>query len=369
LGAAWFVQAKPFTAHQPPTTGPMPFLLQPRRFHPRRALFVLAVLAAFGLYTSRRDRPPRPWILGGETMGSGWSAKLVTRSLDARGAEELQARLQAELQRINDLTSTYQPGTDVMRFNEARTRDPVPVAPEVADVVREALRVSKCSGGAFDITFAPLFRLWGFGAGGPAAAQARALCGYTNLTVVGDGALQKQIPELEIILNAIVPGYAADRIASLLTDAGITNFLVDVGGENLACGVNLEGKAWRVGIERPALDQPLGEDLHAVVPLRDQALATSGDYRNYFKTEDGRIASHLFDPRAGEPASHHVASVSVAARSCMVADALATALFVVGPEGAQAVLTNYPGAAAFFVLREADNSLRNVATPGFPAEP
>lgn len=347
-------------------------LLQPRRFHPIKTLWVLAVLAAFALYTTRRDRPPRPWLIGGETMGATWSAKLVSHALDEASARALQDRLQAELQRINDLTSTYQPGTDVMRFNEARTTEPVPVPPEVAALVQTSLLLSARSDGAFDITFAPLFRLWGFGARGPkqqpdaeSAARTRAWCGYTNLVVTAAPALQKRVPELEIVLNAVVPGYAADRVAVLLLEAGVTNFLIDVGGESLAHGVNLEGHPWRVGIERPELDEPPGQDIYAVVPLRNQALATSGDYRNYFKTADGRIASHLFDPRLGAPASHHVASVSVVADSCMQADALATALFVVGPEAAEHVLTNYPGTSAFFILRDEGNVLRDIRTPGF----
>lgn len=349
-------------------------LLQPRRFHPLKAVWVLFVLALFFGYTSRRDRPARLWRWGGETMGSTYSVQIVDRRLNERKVARLQADVEQLLDGLNAELSTWLTNSVLSRFNQAATTEPFPVSATFVDITEMALAVSRLSDGAFDVTFSPMFDLWGFGRSGPrhvpdddAFARTRALCGYTNLSVAGPTAIRKSIPGLQVVFNALVPGYAAERVAGLLQERGFEHLYVDVGGETVTRGGNLKGEPWRIGIERPVYDAEPGENLEAVVQLRDRALATSGDYRNYFRDEQGRVYAHIFDPRTGRPATSLVASVSVVATNGGWADALATTLFVMGPDEGIPWLARVPGAEALFLMREPETGFREIASPGFEA--
>lgn len=349
-------------------------LLQPRRFHPLKAIWVLAVLTAFLLYTTHRDRPARLWAWSGAAFGSTYTVKIVTRDLNDREFARVQNDVESILHTMDAQMSTWRPESDLSRFNAAETTEPVTLPADLVDIVRAALDISRASGGAFDVTFAPMFALWGFGKDGPKhapreeeIAATRERCGHEKLRVVSSNQLQKTVPTLQFNLNAIAPGHASDRIAALLFARGWSNHYVDVGGEILAHGVSPRGDAWRVGLERPEFDQPYGQDFVRVVPLANCALATSGDYRQYGKDEQGRVFSHLFDPRIGRPATGRVASVSVMAASCRLADALSTTLFVLGPEEGLPWLASNFQAEAIFLMREDDGRFREITTAGFPA--
>jgi thiamine biosynthesis lipoprotein len=350
-------------------------LLQPRRFHPLKAAWVLLVLALLFVYTTRRDRPPRLWRWAGETMGSSYTVQIVHNGLDERRVAALQADVESVLDELNEELSTWLTNSTLSRFNLSASTDPFPVSPTFADVTALSLELSRLSGGAFDVTFSPMFDLWGFGRTGPkrvpddaSFAQTLALCGYTNLVAEGPDSIRKRIPGLHVVFNALVPGYAAERVSQLLQAQGFTNIYVDVGGETVARGRNLQGQPWRIGIEKPIYDAEPGEELEAVVQLSDRALATSGDYRNYFRDERGQTFSHIFDPRTGRPATSRVASVTVIATNGGWADALATTLFVMGPEQGLPWLTNVPGTEALFVMRESETAFREVASPGFEVQ-
>jgi len=352
------------------------FLLQPRRFHPRKTFFVLAVLIAFTVYISRRDRPPRIWTWGGPAFGSSYTVKIVDRRAVESDIARLQAETDALLAEINRQMSTYDPESEISRFNASRSTEPFTVAPSFAELVATALELSARSGGAFDPTLFPLFRLWGFGKDGlahkvPSEEDVRAttvICGAIHLSVPSPGALRKDIRELQFNLNAIAPGFAADQVMALLNRNGLSNVYVEVGGEVLVHGVNLEGTPWRIGVEKPDYDAEPGKSLESVVPLTDRALATSGDYRNFFK-DGGRVYGHIFDPRLGRPVTSSVASVSVIATNCTIADGLSTTLFVLGPDAGIPWLTNYPGSEALFILRNGDGSFAEIRSPGFPSVP
>ena len=348
-------------------------LLQPRRFHPIKAAWVLLVLAAFAIYTSHRDRPLRLWKGGGTVMGSTYTLQVVDRRLDEKRFQQLESQVDQLLQQLNQQMSTWLPESAVSRFNASLSTDPQEVPGALSEVTRIALEIASLSGGAFDLTFSPLFDLWGFGKDGARRKPGdeeieaiRARCGYQHLSVPGTNLLQKAIPELQVVYNAIVPGFAADQVTLFLQQQGWSNTYVDVGGETVVRGHNLQGKPWRLGIERPVYDAQPGADLEAVVSLTDRALATSGDYRNYFRDEAGQVYAHIFDPRTGRPATTKVGSVSVVASSGAWADALATTLFVMGPdEGIPWLARAVPDAEALFIMREMGDAFREVATPGF----
>jgi thiamine biosynthesis lipoprotein len=210
--------------------------------------------------------------------------------------------------------------------------------------------------------------LWGFGpergTGEPPTQQqidhALQRVGYRQLAVrTSPAALRKQRPDLYVDLSAIAKGFAVDEVARLLDDGNISSYLVEIGGELRARGSKSDGSPWKVAIERPLTGE---RSVQAVVALRDRAIATSGDYRNFME-KDGKRYSHTINPRSGRPITHGLASVSVIARSAMRADALATAIMVMGPDAGYRLSVEQDFAVQL-IVRSAD-ALRVLATPQF----
>ena len=322
-----------------------------------------ALLAACLLTTLMGCGQPRPVLLTGSVMGTTWSVQIVGRA-DSDLADVLSARLDE----INDRMTTYNPVSELSRFNANRVTEWVPVSLELATVVSEAQRVAALTQGAFDITALPLVELWGFGAaegsqelpGEMAVAAARARVGYRGLSVTtAPPALRKADARMAADLSALAKGFAVDQLAALLDARGLRNYLVEIGGELKAAGRNARGEAWNIAVEAPTPD---ARRLQRAFPLLDLAVATSGDYRNFFE-RDGRRYSHTIDPRSGYPVQHRLASVTVLDRSTMSADALATGLLVLGEEaGFEFALAH--DLAVLFVIRDGDD-LRERTTPRF----
>ncbi|MCP5056985.1 MAG: FAD:protein FMN transferase [bacterium] len=308
---------------------------------------------------------PRQTLLAGQTMGTTWSVTLTRPDPNARQA--VQARLDA----VNAAMSTWDPDSGLSRFNAHLSTDPFRLSAETLRVMALAQEVSEATGGAFDVTVRPLVAAWGFGAGArvPGAgpidaelAELRARVGYERLDLdpVG-GTAQKQHPRLEVDLSAVAKGFGVDEVARALSELGHERFLVEVGGEVRARGERPGGGPWRLAIERP---EPDGRAVHAVVELRDQSMATSGDYRSFYEQEGERL-THIVDPRIGRPVSHALASVSVVHQDAASADAWATALTVLGPEEGPAVADEMK-IAAYFILRTASGSYETRTTGPFP---
>jgi thiamine biosynthesis lipoprotein len=305
----------------------------------------------------------------GSTMGTTYAVSLpaVLGELDLAA---LRVEIETLLETIDERMSTYRDDSEVSRFNAAPTTRWFTVSADTRDVVDEAQRVGLASGGALDVTAAPLIALWGFGgAGGKppsrfseptqrAIAEVAERVGLSMLSTREDGpALRKSRADLHVDLSAIAKGFAVDRICTQLESHGIEAYLVEIGGEVRAHGHSPAGGPWRVAIERPS-----GEPLRAqtVLELTDGAIATSGDYRRYF-WHDGRRYSHIIDPRKGRPVEHQLASVTVVDQTAMRADAYATALLVLGPEVGLRLAREH-GLAALFVVREGDG-FRQAGTP------
>ncbi len=293
-------------------------------------------------------------VLTGRAMGTTYRVRALADSATMT-ADGLQRETDALLERLTQQMSTYRADSELSRFNRQRETNWFAVSREFAVVVEEAQRISRLTGGAFDVTVDPLVRLWGFGPerrtavvpSDEAIAKARRRVDYRRLDARLDPpALRKLNPELSVDLSAIAKGYAVDAVAALLVKSGAGHYLVEIGGELAARGHSALSHPWRVGIERP-LDT--GREIERVVELKDRALATSGDYRNFFSAA-GRRYAHIIDPRTGRPAAHNLTSVSVAHDSCMTADALATGLTVLGPDAGfeLAVQNNF---ACLFILR------------------
>jgi len=303
----------------------------------------------------------------GSTMGTYFRVTLYARPLGLTD-ETVQAAVEDPLARVDALMSTYREDSEVSRFNRSRETDWFPVSSETAVVVAEALRVFEESEGAFDITVGPLVDLWGFGpsAGTDQIPRPEKIAGLLesigsrHLQVrLNPPALKKDLGTLQIDLSGIAKGFAVDAIAEELEDLGIANYLVDVGGEMRAGGEKGNGQPWKIAIERPTAGQ---RSIQSTLALQDRALATSGDYRNYFEVE-GRRYSHEIDPRKGQPIQHPLVSVSVLDSSCMRADAWATALIILGPVEGQA-LAEKAGLPTVLIIREGAD-FREIETAGF----
>lgn len=317
----------------------------------------------------QQDRPPETLQLDGQTMGTTWSVILRPGPAGVDAAV-LQQKLQQRLDRINRLMSTYDPQSEVSRFNDQATMDWFAISSETAEVIALSQEISRLTGGAFDISVGPLVELWGFGA--TARAQqiptdrqiddVLALVGYRNLHLLLEPpAIRKQVPKLRIDLSAVAKGYAGDALAELLEQQGLSNYLVEVGGELRIAGYRGATDPWRVAIEKPLEGI---RDVARIIELSDTGLATSGNYRNFY-IDNGQRYAHTLDPVSGRPVRHRLASVTVLDPVCARADALATALMVMGDEHGRRFCEQH-GIAAYFLIHDKD-SLTAYASPAFEA--
>ena len=334
-----------------------PFVVLPllERLRTTSALIAMAIAGALVLLLAGcGPESAKVLALNGATMGTTYSVQVLPPHADL-DPDALQRRIDVLLAKVNALMSTYAPDSELSRFNATQSTDWFAVSPELVKVVDVARQVSDASGGAFDITVGPLVNLWGFGPESrpdalPAQTDidaARARVGYHKLhTRAEPPALRKDQPDLYVDLSAIAKGYGVDRVATLLESEGLTDYLVEIGGELRGRGVNGRGEPWRIAVERPEAGR---RSVFRIVPLHDLGMATSGDYRNFFEV-NGKRYSHSIDPSTGWPVQHPLASVTVLADDCMWADAWATALLVLGTEKGHA-LAESRGLAALFISR------------------
>ncbi|WP_157980363.1 FAD:protein FMN transferase [Pseudidiomarina taiwanensis] len=281
---------------------------------------------------------PSQQVVSGETMGTTYTIRYVTAN-PQHAPEHVKERVDGLLAQINSQMSTYDPDSELSRFNRLRSTEPVVISRSLEFVVRRALGVAVETEGLLDVTVGPLVNLWGFGPNGrpervPTEAEiatARAHSGYQLLTVENHQ-LSKAHPEVYVDLSTIAKGYAVDRVAGLLEQMEIYNYLVEIGGEMRTKGMKPGSEPWKIAIEKPTVEQ---RAIQMVVLPGDAGIATSGDYRNYFESA-GQRYSHIIDPRTAKPIQHNLASVTVIADTCIDADAYATALTVMGTEKALA---------------------------------
>lgn len=301
--------------------------------------------------------------LSGQTMGTTYHVKVTAgRSFDRATLEKKMALL---LEQISQSMSTYRPTSEISRFNAMRqTLKPFPISGHFLRVMLVAREIFELTGGAWDGTVDPLVNLWGFGRGGALKqipdprriSQDLARVGFDRIQIDVSGFLIKKHPDITLDLASIAKGYAVDQVALLLKQQGFDNYLVEIGGEVYAAGTRPDGKAWRVGINQPAKDAA-ADAVYKVVSLQDQAMATSGDYRNFYEIE-GASYSHIIDPRTGYPVKNGVVSASVIADNCGLADGLATALIVMGPQKGIALLNRLGGIEGVVVVRLPNGDLK-----------
>ncbi len=305
--------------------------------------------------------------LSGSAMGTTYSIKVKGRPA-VISVTELGDELTTLLESVEAELSTYRPESGLSRFNVSTSTDWQPVSQLLCDSVAATLEISRLSDGSFDVTVGPLVDLWGFGAEGigheppedSAVEESLAVVGYENLEVDCDRpAIRKTIPELRVDLSGWAKGYAVDMLAERLDELFIDDYLVEVGGELRTRGTNAAGDQWVIAIESP---DPDARRVYATIGVSDLAVATSGDYRNFFEYEGTRY-SHMIDPDTGRPVTHDLASVTIVHPSAAFADAVATAVHVLGPADGYA-LAEREGLAAL-LLTYGPQGISGRATPEF----
>lgn len=262
--------------------------------------------------------------------------------------KDLQQEIEAELMKVDGEFSMFNPQSTVARINNGDST--VERSEMFNEIYQLAQTVSTETDGAFDITVAPLVNAWGFGFKHeqlPTPEQVDSLLRLRN----------------QMDFSAIAKGYGCDVVARLLESHGIHNYMVEIGGEVVVSGVNAKGDDWHIGITKPTDDSLTVEgEMQTVLRITDRAMATSGNYRNFYY-QGGRKYAHTIDPRTGYPVQHSLLSATVLAENCATADAYATSFMVLGVEGAKAVLARHPELMAYLIYTDEKGQLTTWASP------
>ncbi|MDD0823551.1 FAD:protein FMN transferase [Mannheimia sp. AT1] len=316
------------------------------------------------LVLSACEKAPEQIAFSGKTMGTTYTVKYIDNGEvnNLVSPEKMQNALDELLVGVNNQMSTYQQDSEISRFNQLKqANQAVEISQDFAKVVQEAIRLNTVTEGALDVTVGPLVNLWGFGPDKrlnkvPSAEQITERSAYIgidkiSLSLESKPTLTKSEPNLYLDLSSIAKGFGVDKLAEHLENIGVSNYLVEIGGELRGKGKNLQGVDWRIAIEQPIVEQ--AQSAQITVPLHNLAMATSGSYRNYFEDEQGNRLSHIINPTLLRPVSHNLASITVLAPTTMTADGLSTGLFVLGAEKALEIAER-ENLAIFLITKNGD---------------
>ena len=334
-------------------------------------IFCYGISCAFLIGCTAAEQITR---FGGSTMGTTYQVTYASTGApvpeEIRGVEELLAE-------INDSLSTYIETSLISRVNRSvDTEGWNPIDTHFETVFRRSREIHLETDGAFNPAVGPLVEAWGFGPEGPGkipdAATITSLLESTSLDAfeirTAPPGLRKRDARARLDFSAIAKGYAVDAVAMRLEAWGVTEYFVEIGGEVRTRGAHPTGRSWRIGIERPAENATVRGTIQTSVPLRDGALATSGNYRNY-RVEDGREIVHILNPATGRPEVGSLLSISVLAEDVMSADAYATAFMVMGIDRALRFVEEKPGVEAYFIVSDAAGGIVETRSLGFPEPP
>jgi FAD:protein FMN transferase len=303
------------------------------------------------------NRKEAPIHLEGFTQGTTYHITYFLKGSLAQ-ASAIDSAIENELARIDASISNYRDDSDIEKFNAQTNTLTQPISEEIANLVGIARTLSSASSGCFDVTVKPLFELWGFKQEEfhlptPESLQETlAQVGINKLLSIDKNHLQKTIPSLQIDLSALGQGYSVGRLATLLEQQGIVNYLVEIGGELKTRGKKADGSEWRIALEKPLPNQRKLEKIVAFHSGQPLSMMTSGTYRHFFD-DNGKRYSHILDARTGKPIEHTSVSVTVFHEDPTLADAWSTALLCLGStEGIK--VANKNAIAAFFIDQEAE---------------
>ncbi len=265
--------------------------------------------------------------------------------------EDLHDEIKKDLNQYNRIFSTYDSTSVISKVNNNK---PVELHELFVECYKRSMEISEITGGAFDITAGPMVNAWGFG---PELRRQmtpekidslKMITGYEKVSLQ-DGKIVKESPQMKLDMSAVAKGYTCDLIGQFLADKGCQNYMVEIGGEVVAKGINEKGRTWTIGISKPEESAFFASnDIQAKVKLPEHALATSGNYRNFYE-EDGKRYAHTIDPKTGYPVQHSLLSTTVLADNCMDADAFATAFMVLGLEKSIEIANNHSELKVYFI--------------------
>ena len=323
----------------------------------KRQIALLVFLVVGTIYVAMtNDRTPsaKTWKFSERIFGT-------VMNVTYTGTEDLHDTIMTCLRGVDGSLSMFNPKSTISRINRGETDT---MCTYLAEILPMAHSVSEATDGAFDITVAPLVNAWGFGFKSgqlPTDAQVdslRTLVGYKGINFT-NGIIHKDNPGTIIDLSAIAKGFGTDQVAELLMEHGVKNFMVEIGGEIVTRGNNPKGKAWLIGINRPVEDSTgTNNEIQEVIEVHDRAMATSGNYRNFYITEDGRKVSHTIDPSTGRPVQHNLLSSTVLAPTCAMADAFATSFMVMGMKKAKEVVETHPELQVYFIYTDSTGTYK-----------
>ena len=287
--------------------------------------------------------------------------------------DDLQEDIERELKKVDDALSMFNDSSVISNVNRADKTLVIDSSEEgrmFIEVCRLAQNIAMETEGAFDITVAPLVNLWGFGFKNneqPTTAAVDSILqfvGYQGITLDTDHAtLTKSDPRTMLDCSAIAKGYGSDVVARLLKARDVQNFMVEIGGEIVTKGVNEQRMPWRIGVTKPTEDSlNTSHELQTVLNVTDKAMATSGNYRNFYY-KDGKKYAHTIDPKTGRPVQHSILSATVLANDCATADAYATSFMVMGLDGAKKILEKHPDLMAYLIYSDSKGNLATWYSP------
>ena len=282
-------------------------------------------------------------------------------------SKDLQNGIEEEMNKLNRSLSTFDSLSVISKVNKNQD---VVLDDYFLSVFNKAKEISKITGGAFDITVAPMVNVWGFGfkhkeqVTDDLIDSLKRITGYQKIRI-SENKIVKEHPNTMLDCSAIAKGFACDVVGNYLAGKGCKNYMVEIGGEVVARGVNAKGKYWSIGVSKPVDDiSPAAQELQAIVSLKNQALATSGNYRNFY-VEGGKKYAHTIDPHTGYPVQHSLLSSTVLAKNCMTADAFATAFMVLGVEKAEKIVNETEGLEAYFIYSGENGEYKTWFSEGF----
>ena len=266
--------------------------------------------------------------------------------------DDLQAEIEAKMKEVDASLSMFNKESIISRINNNQS---VELNDMFVEVFQQAEKISKDTDGAFDITVGPLVNAWGFGfkheqlPNKHAVDSLMTIIGYKKVQLASNGSIKKSDPRITLDCSAIAKGYGVDVVARLLEEKGISNYMVEIGGEVVTRGISEKRVPWKIGVTKPT-DDPLSEggELQTILNVTDKAMATSGNYRNFYYKGKRKYA-HTINPKTGYPVQHSILSATVLTNTCMRADAYATAFMVMGFEGAKKILERNPDLMAYLI--------------------
>jgi len=322
-----------------------------------RLLFILAI---FFTLDACQDLPSKYIFNKGMVFGTYYSIKYENPN-----GEDLQQEITKELDKYTKIFSHYEKESTISKVNQNKK---VRLEPEFITCFNRAMEVSEITNGAFDITAGPLISAWGFGPEDKKKMTPEIVdilketIGYKKIKLE-NGKIVKEIPEMTLNMSAIAKGYTCDLIGEFLAKKGCKNYLIDIGGEVVTKGRNEKGRIWSIGIQEP-LEDPFRQEIHVALKLPDRAMATSGNYLNFYE-EDGKKFAHTIDPISGYPVQHSLLSATVLANDCMTADAFATAFMVLGKDLSIEIARQIPGMEIYFIYTDENGKNQVYSSEGF----